>query len=71
MNPTIAAKITRMKVSANRSLITKYGQNGTVSCSAAALEVRRTSTPVGLLLPVVWKAQICTTTSPAITKGRR
>jgi hypothetical protein len=34
-------------------------------------EPRRTSTPVGLLLPVVWNAQICTTTSARITKGSR
>ena len=32
---------------------------------------RRTSTPAGLLLPVVWKAQMWTTTRPRITKGSR
>ena len=71
MKPTIAAKIASTKTSANRSLITKYGQNGSVSFSASAFEVRRTSTPVGLLLPVVWNAQMWTMTSPAITNGRR
>ena len=43
---------------ANKSLITKYGQKDTVSFPASAFDVLRTSTPVGLLFPVVWNAHI-------------
>ena len=69
--PIIAANIANMIARATRSLITKYGKNGKVSFSASSCEVRLTSTPVGLLFPVVWKAQMCVTTNPSITNGSK
>ena len=71
MKPTIAAKIARIIAKATKSLITKYGKNGSVSFSASSFEPRLTSTPVGLLFPVVWKAHMCVTTSPSITNGSK